>query len=87
MKVNNNQASPKHGEEGYNPTFKFDMLHEVLISNLNAITKYAKKDQCGDKMTCGHVGYGEAGTHNGLAGRIMGKPGANDCSRYPSSCV
>jgi hypothetical protein len=38
MKLNNNQSSPKRGEEGYDPAFKFDMLYDVLISNLNAVT-------------------------------------------------
>jgi hypothetical protein len=73
MKLNNNDVSPKRGEAGYNPAFKFDMLYDVLISNLNAITKHAEADQCGDETTWGHGGYGEAGS--GLAGRIMGKPG------------
>lgn len=73
MKLNNNQTSPKRGEEGYNPAFKFDLIYDVLISNLNAVTKYAEADQCGDETTWGHGGYGEAGS--GLAGRIMGKPG------------
>jgi hypothetical protein len=75
MKLNNNQASPKRGEEGYynHQAFKFDILYDVLISNLNAITKYAKADQCGDETPWGYGGYGEAGS--GLAGRIMGKPG------------
>jgi hypothetical protein len=37
---------------------KFDILYNVLISNLsNAVTKYAKSDQCGDKTTWGHSGY------------------------------
>jgi hypothetical protein len=73
MKLINNQSSPKHGEEGYNPAFKFDMLYDVLISNLNVVTRYAKSDQCGDKTTWGHGDYGKAGS--GLAGRIMRKPG------------
>jgi hypothetical protein len=72
MKLNNNQSSPKLGEEGYNPAFKFDMLYDVLISNLNAVTRYAESDQCGDETTWGHGCYGKAGS--GLAGRIMGKP-------------
>jgi hypothetical protein len=73
MKLNNNQAFPKRGEEGYNPAFKFDMIYDVLNSNLNAITKYAKADQCGDKTAWGHGGYGEAGSC--LGGRIMRKTG------------
>jgi hypothetical protein len=36
MKLNSNQALPKGGEEGYNPAFKFDMLYDGVISNLNA---------------------------------------------------
>jgi hypothetical protein len=74
MKLNNNQTSPKRGEEGYNPAFKFDLIYaDVMISNLNAVTKHADLDQCSDETTWGHGGYGEAGS--GLAGRIMGKPG------------
>jgi hypothetical protein len=73
LKFNSNQTSPKRGEEGYDPAFKFDMLYDVLISNLNAITKYVEANQCGDETTWGHGGYREAG--NSLAGRIMGKPG------------
>jgi hypothetical protein len=73
MELNNNQASTKRGEEGYNWAFKIDMLFDVLISNLNAILKSAEANQCGDETTWGHGGYGEAGS--GLAGRILGKPG------------
>jgi hypothetical protein len=73
MKLNNNQTSPKCGEEGYNPAFKFDILYDVIISNLNAITKYAEANQYGDKTTCGHGRYSKAGSR--LAGWIMGKPG------------
>jgi hypothetical protein len=73
LKLNSNQTSPKRGEEGYDPAFKFDMLYDVIISNLNTITKYAEADQYGDETTWGHGRYGKAGS--GLVGRIMGKPG------------
>jgi hypothetical protein len=73
LKLNNNQTSLRRGEEGYNPAFKFDLIYDVMISNLNAVTKYAEADQCGDETTWGHGGYGKAGS--GLAGRIMGKLG------------
>jgi hypothetical protein len=73
LKLNINQTSPKCGEEGYDPAFKFDMLYDVLISNLNAIMKYTEADQCRDETTWGHGRYREEGS--GLAGRIMGKPG------------
>jgi hypothetical protein len=35
------------------------MLYDVLIINLNAITKYAEADQCGDEMTWGMEGMEE----------------------------
>jgi hypothetical protein len=49
------------------------MLWYVLFANVNAISKHAELDLCGDKTTWGHGGFGEAGS--GLVGRIMGKPG------------
>jgi hypothetical protein len=45
MQLNNNPTSPKRGEEGYNPAFKFDLIYDVMISNLNAVTKHADLDQ------------------------------------------
>jgi hypothetical protein len=43
MKLSNNQTSPK--------------IYDCVFSNLNAVTKYAKADQCGDETTWGHGGY------------------------------
>ena len=73
IKLCNNDTAPKRGEAGYNPAYKLDMIYNTIIKNTNAITDAADLDQCGDETTCGHGGYGEAGT--GLVGRIMGKPG------------
>ena len=73
IKLNNNTLSPKHGQPGYDPAYKFDMLYKTLVHNVNAITKTAALDLCGDETTWGHGGYGEAGS--GLCGRITGKPG------------
>jgi hypothetical protein len=74
VKLCNNQGAPKRDEEdGYNSAYKYDMLWYVLFANLNAISKHAELDKCGDETTWGHGGYGEAGS--GLVGRIMDKPG------------
>jgi hypothetical protein len=72
-KLCNNDISPKRGEPGYNPAYKYDMLYDTLIHNINQMTEFAESDQCGDETTWPHGGYGEAGS--GLLGRIMGKPG------------
>ena len=48
------------------------MIYNTIIKNNNAIMKAADLDQCGDKTTWSHGGYGESG--NGPVGRIMGKP-------------
>lgn len=73
IKLNNNSRDPQCGEPGYNPAYKFDMLYNVIISNTNALSKYAELDQTGDETTWGHGGFGESGS--GLVGRIVGKPG------------
>jgi hypothetical protein len=72
-KLCNNDVSPKRGEPRYNPAYKYDLLFDTLIYNINQTTKFAEWDQCGDETTWPHGGYGEAGS--GLMGRIMGKPG------------
>jgi hypothetical protein len=72
-KLCNNDISPKRGEPGYNPAYKYDMLYDTLIHNINQMTEFAESDQCGDETTWPHGGFGEAGS--GLMGRIMGKPG------------
>ena len=72
-KLCNNDVSTKHGEHGYNPAYKYDMLYDTFIYNMNQIAEFAESDQCGNKTTWPHGGYGEAGS--GLMGRIMGKPG------------
>ena len=73
FKLCNNSDSPKRGEIGYDPAYKYDMLYRALFANVNALTKKAGLDLCGDESTWGHEGFGEAGS--GLTGRIVGKPG------------
>jgi hypothetical protein len=73
IKLCDNDLSPKRGEEGYCPAYKYDYLFNCIIKNLNATTAQADLDQCGDETTCGHASYGE--TKSGLLTHIMVKPG------------
>ena len=72
MKLNNNMLAKKKGEDGYDPAYKYDLIWNVLFYNINAVTKEADLDLCGDETTWGHSGYAEAGT--GITGRIKNKP-------------
>jgi hypothetical protein len=74
-KLCNNDVSPKRGEPGYNPAYKYDVLYDTFIHSINQMTKFSELDQCGDETTWPHGGFGEAGS--GLMGRIMGKPGVS----------
>jgi hypothetical protein len=49
------------------------MIFDVIISNINYLTKEAALDMCGDETTYAHEGYGEVDL--GLVRLIMGKPG------------
>ena len=50
---------PNRGECGNNPGYKYDVIYDVVIFNLNPITKMVDLNQCGDKFTWGHRSYGE----------------------------
>jgi hypothetical protein len=64
----------KKGDAGYEPAYKYNMIFDVIISNVNYLTKEAALDMCGDETTYAHEGYGEADL--GLVRLIMmGKPG------------
>jgi hypothetical protein len=41
MKLCNNSEAKKHGEEGYMPSYKFDLPFKVLVTNTNAISSKA----------------------------------------------
>ena len=68
-----NRDAKKKGEPGYNPAYKYDFIFDTIISNVNAVTKYACLDLCGDETTYAHEGYGEKDTS--LVARILNKPG------------
>jgi len=58
IKLNNNISAPKKGMPGYNPAYKYDFLYKCLVYNVNALTKYADLDGCGDESTWGNGGFG-----------------------------
>ena len=39
IKLNNNEATPKHDKYGYNPAHKFDFIWRALVNNVNALKK------------------------------------------------
>ena len=73
FKLCDNAAAPKKGENGYDPSYKYDYVYLCLVSNTNELTLFADLDLCGDETTCGHGGFGEAGS--GILARCMNKPG------------
>jgi hypothetical protein len=75
VKLCNNLTSPKRGEPGYNPAYKYDLIYDVLVHNTNAITKRAGLDLCGDETSWAHQGFAEKGT--GVTSNIIGKPGVS----------
>jgi hypothetical protein len=72
-KLCDNDLSPKRGKPGYDPAYKYDYIYKCLIRNVNEMTQSADLDLCGDETTCGHGGFGEAGS--GILARRQNKPG------------
>ncbi|KAG7374512.1 hypothetical protein IV203_013607 [Nitzschia inconspicua] len=72
-KLNDNEQAKKRGEEGYDPTYKYDYIFKAMIHNVRVISERALLDLCGDETTWGHQGYGEKGS--GVLERIRNKPG------------
>jgi hypothetical protein len=72
-KLCDNTTSPKKGENGYDPAYKYDYLYKCLVRNIDKLTLFADLDLCGVETTCGHGGFGEAGS--GILARRMNKPG------------
>ena len=73
FKLCDNERAPKRDQPGYDPAYKYDYLFKTIIYNLNAVTKSADLDLCGDETTFAHNGYGEP--NSGILSRIIGKPG------------
>jgi len=72
VKLCNNLTVPKKGQEGYNPAYKYDLIFDTIIKNVNAFTLYANPDQCGDETSFAQQGFGEPGTR--LLYYVRGKP-------------
>ena len=72
LKLNDNATSPKRGEAGYDPAYKYDYAFKVIIENCNAFTEKADLDLTGDETTFAHNSYGEP--NSGLVSRVIGKP-------------
>ena len=61
LKLNNNDMAKKRGEDGYNPSYKYDMIYDVIVSNVISLTKDGELDLTGDETSWGFQGYGEKG--------------------------
>ena len=75
IKLCNNSTAKKRGEEGYDPAYKFDYIWATIVHNINAITKEAELDLCGDESSYATASFGEKGL--GIVGRIQNKPGVS----------
>lgn len=71
LKLCNNDGNPKRGEDGYDPSYKYDLIYKAIVHNTNAISKKADETQCIDETTWMHSGYCEAGA--GITGRLRNK--------------
>ena len=75
FKLNNNDTANKHGDPGYDPAYKYDVVYCVVIDNCIALTKAGSLDLTGDETTWPHQGYGERGSN--IVSRIMKNPGVS----------
>ena len=56
LKLNNNDMTKKGGEDGYNPSYKYDMVYDVIVSNVSnviSLTKDGELDLTGDETSWG----------------------------------
>ena len=75
FKLNNNDKARKRGEEGYDPSYKYDMIYRTITENVLAITKNGELDLTGDETTWGFQGFGEKDAK--VVFRVAGKPGVS----------
>eukprot|EP00957_Ditylum_brightwellii_P159870 12169399-Ditylum_brightwellii.AAC.1 len=62
LKLCNNVASPKRGEPGYDPSYKYNLIFKCIVHNTNTISKKGNETQVIDETTWGHAGYAKKGT-------------------------
>ena len=80
IKINDNSTAIKKGEEGYDPAYKYDFIWRVLFHNINAMTKNADLDQCGDETSWGHAGYSD------VTSKIHNKPNVSKGGQTVITC-
>jgi hypothetical protein len=50
-----NDLAPQKGN-------KYDYIYKCLINNISEFTQLGDLDLCGEETTCGHGGFGKAGS-------------------------
>ena len=60
-KLCNNSTAPKRGEEGYDPTYKYDYIFKTIVHNINLLSKLGELDITGDETSWATASFGEAG--------------------------
>ena len=73
QKLCNNDTATKKGQDGYNPSYKFDYIRWCLIHNINFIKKQDELDIYGDETSWSMASYDEA--RYGITVWISNKPG------------
>ena len=73
--MHNNDKSSQHGEKGYDPAYKYDMIFRTIVYNLIALTESTECDLTGDETSWAYQGYSESGTN--FIKRIINKPGVS----------
>jgi hypothetical protein len=68
IKLCSNESALKRGAVEYNPAYKVDMLYNVIVYNLNAVTDVAELNLCCNETAWGQGGWDKAGS--GLVGWI-----------------
>ena len=58
LNLNDNDAYIPRGEEGHDPTKKFDLVLKHIVQNCNATKNYASTDLTLDEITWAHGGHG-----------------------------
>ena len=58
MKRYNKKHHSQEVEAGYKPQYKFGIIWNTLVQNVNAILEKAEDDLCGGYTTWGHGGMG-----------------------------
>ena len=72
-KLCNNNAAPKRGEEGYDPSYKYDYIYKIIVHNINMLSQRVELDITRDETNWVTVFLGES--EAGITFRVHNKPG------------